>query len=56
MSAREAELQSMHAAFATGLCNGALRPVVSREFPLKEAAAHRAVMEESTLGKFVLVP
>jgi NADPH2:quinone reductase len=56
-SATEAELQSMHAAFAEGLCNGTLRPVTSREFPLAEAsAAHRAVMGESTLGKIVLVP
>ena len=56
-SATEAELQSMHAAFAAGLVNGTLRPVVSREFPLAEAAAaHRAVMGESTFGKIVLVP
>jgi NADPH2:quinone reductase len=47
----------MHAAFGAGLENGTLRPVVSRELPLAEAAAaHRAVMEASTFGKIVLVP
>jgi NADPH:quinone reductase len=56
-SATERELASMHAAFAAGLENGTLRPVVSREIPLAEAAAaHRSVMEASTFGKIVLVP
>jgi NADPH2:quinone reductase len=51
------DLASMHAAFAAGLENGTLRPVVSRELPLAEAAAaHHAVMEASTLGKIVLIP
>jgi NADPH2:quinone reductase len=51
------ELASMHAAFVAGLENGTLRPVVSRELPLAEAAAaHHAVMEASTLGKIVLIP
>ncbi len=51
------ELDSMHAAFAAGLENGTLRPVVSVELPLAEAAkAHHLVMETSTLGKIVLVP
>ena len=55
-SASEKELASMHAAFVAGLENGTLRPVVSREFPLSQAAvAHRDVMESSTLGKIVLV-
>jgi NADPH:quinone reductase len=55
-SASEKELSSMHAAFVAGLENGTLRPVVSRELPLSEAAtAHHAVMEASTLGKIVLV-
>jgi NADPH2:quinone reductase len=55
--ATEKELESMHAAFGAGLGNGTLRPVVSREFPLSEAAAaHHAVMEGSTLGKIILVP
>jgi NADPH2:quinone reductase len=56
-SATERELASMHAAFAAGLENGSLRPIVSRELPLAEAAAaHHAVMEASTFGKIVLVP
>ena len=47
----------MHAAFAAGLENGTLRPVVSRELPLAEAAtAHHAVMETRKLGKIVLLP
>lgn len=56
-NASDRELLSMHAAFAAGLENGTLRPVVSRELPLAEAAtAHHAVMESSTLGKIVLIP
>lgn len=56
-NASEKELASMHAAFAAGLANGTLRPVVSRELPLAEAAAaHHAVMETNTLGKIVLIP
>ena len=55
-NASEKELRSMHAAFAAGLENGTLRPVVSRELPLSEAAvAHHEVMEASTLGKIVLI-
>ncbi len=51
------ELASMHAAFVAGLEDGTLRPVVSREIPLSEAAtAHHAVMEASSLGKIVLIP
>ena len=54
-NASENELASMHAAFCEGLENGTLRPVVSRELPLADAAAaHHAVMEASTLGKIVL--
>ncbi|HEY6871773.1 MAG TPA: NADPH:quinone reductase [Geobacteraceae bacterium] len=56
-SATDKELASMHAAFAAGLANGTLRPVVSREIPLAEAArAHHEVLEKSTLGKIVLIP
>ena len=51
------DLVSMHAAFVAGLENGTLRPIVSKELPLDEAAtAHHAVMESTTLGKIVLVP
>jgi NADPH2:quinone reductase len=56
-NADERERASMHAAFAAGLENGTLRPVVSGELPLAEAAsAHHAVMEASTFGKIVLLP
>jgi NADPH2:quinone reductase len=50
-----AELVSIHTALVAGLENGTLRPVVSKEFPLAEAArAHGAVMEPGALGKIVL--
>lgn len=56
-NASDKELASMHAAFVEGLGNGTLRPVVSRELALAEAAtAHHAVMEASTFGKIVLIP
>jgi NADPH2:quinone reductase len=52
-----AELPGIHAALGAGLANGTLRPVVRREFPLKDAPlAHRAVMEPGALGKIVLLP
>jgi NADPH2:quinone reductase len=52
-----AELASIHAALVAGLENGALRPVIGKEFPLADAAhAHRAVIEPGALGKIVLVP
>jgi len=54
--ANERELGSIHAALVAGLENGTLRPVVSRQLPLAEAArAHHEVMESSTLGKIVLM-
>jgi len=56
-NASEKELAGMHAAFGAGLENGTLRPVVSRELPLADAAAaHHAVLEASTFGKIVLLP
>jgi len=49
------EMVQIHADLAAGLGNGALRPVIGREFPLADApAAHRAVMEPGALGKIVL--
>ncbi len=49
------ELQSIHAALYAGLESGTLRPVVSQEFPLDEAAAAQAaVMSSGKLGKIVL--
>ena len=51
------ELARAHAALAAGLAQGTLRPVVSRELGLAEAAAaHHAGMESSSLGKIVLLP
>jgi NADPH:quinone reductase len=56
-NASDKELASMHAAFVEGLGNGTLRPIVSRELPLADAAtAHHGVMEASTFGKIVLIP
>jgi NADPH2:quinone reductase len=56
-NADDKELASMHAAFFEGLGNRTVRPVVSRELPLADAAAsHHAVMESSTFGKIVLIP
>ena len=49
------EMASIHAALVAGLENGTLRPVISKEFPLADAAqAHRAVMEAGAVGKIVL--
>jgi NADPH2:quinone reductase len=51
------DLTSIHAALVAGLENGTLRPVVGKEFPLKDAArAHQAVMEPGAYGKIVLLP
>ncbi len=51
------DMASIHAAIAAGLEQGVLNPVVSRELPLKQAvAAHHDIMENSSLGKIVLVP
>src|SRR5262252_10112882 len=52
-----AQMASIHAALVAGLEDGALHPVIGKEFPLAEAAqAHQAVMELGALGKIVLVP
>jgi NADPH2:quinone reductase len=56
-NASERELVSIHAALVEGLGNKTVRPVVSRELPLVDAAiAHHAIMETSSLGKIVLIP
>ena len=50
-----ADMASIHAALVAGLEEGALRPVVGKEFPLAEAVrAHQAVIESGALGKIVL--
>ncbi len=57
LNASKEELAGIHAALVAGLENGTLRPVVGREFPLKDApAAHQAVMETGAYGKIVLLP
>lgn len=57
MNITNAERDSIHTALRAGLENGMLRPIVSRELSLEDAAlAHRDVMEKSTLGKIVLLP
>lgn len=51
----EAEGKEIHAAIAAGLENGTLRPVVDKEFALKDAAkAHEAILAAGTHGKIVL--
>ena len=50
-------LAAIHRALATGLENGALRPIIARTFPLAEAAAaHAAVLAAGALGKIILRP
>lgn len=57
LNASRQELASIHAALVAGLENGTLRPVVGKEFPLKDApSAHQAVMEAGAYGKIVLIP
>lgn len=56
-NATREHLEEIHAAIVAGLENGALKPVIGKEFPLADAAkAHVAVMESGALGKIVLVP
>jgi NADPH2:quinone reductase len=53
---REAFDEIQRAVYA-GLTEGYLRPIVSRQFPLENAAAaHHAVIEDKALGKIVLTP
>ncbi|MGB8323061.1 MAG: NADPH:quinone reductase [Candidatus Acidiferrum sp.] len=56
-AATEQETNEIHAAIAAGLENGTLRPVVGKEFPLKDAAqAHIEVLKPGAAGKIVLEP
>jgi NADPH2:quinone reductase len=56
-NATDAEAASIWSALEAGFANGTLRPVVGREFPMKDAAkAHEAVMEPGAHGKIVLIP
>ena len=49
------EYTQIHAALASALESGVLRPIVGRELPLAEAAeAHRAILADKAAGKLVL--
>jgi NADPH2:quinone reductase len=53
----ERDLRSIHSGLYAGLEDGTLRPVISKEMPLAEAArAHKEVMEPGARGKIVLIP
>ena len=53
----EGEEADMHAGMFAAMENGTLRPVVSKEIPLAEAArAHKEIMEPGAAGKIVLIP
>jgi NADPH:quinone reductase len=55
-AATDAEAIEIHAAIAAGLENGTLRPIVDKEYPLKDAAvAHQEILAPGTFGKIVLV-
>ncbi len=52
-----ADRDEIHAAIFEGLSRGYLKPIVSKTFPLAEAAAaHHEVIEGKSLGKIVLIP
>ncbi len=56
-NASEPELKAIHAAIVAGLGNSTLRPVIGKEFPMKDAAqAHDAVLDKGAYGKIVLIP
>lgn len=56
-AASEAEQREIHDAIGSAAVTGALRPVVQRTLSLAEAPeAHRAVIEDPSHGKIVLVP
>jgi NADPH2:quinone reductase len=51
------DAQRISAALEAGFANGALNPIVGREFPLTDAPrAHEAVLAPGALGKIVLIP
>lgn len=56
-AATEKEMKEIYAGLDAGLSNGTLRPVVSKEIPLAEAArAHKEILEPGAAGKVVLIP
>jgi NADPH:quinone reductase len=55
--ATQRELAGIHATIAAAGRSGALRPVIQRTLPLDEAPeAHRAVIDDRSHGKIVLLP
>lgn len=53
----EAEKTSIYSALDSALEIGVANPVISKEYPLKDAGqAHKDVIEKSTHGKLVLLP
>jgi NADPH:quinone reductase len=55
--ATDDQYAQMHADIRAGLTNGALKPIIARELPLKDAAnAHEMIMNEPHLGKISLIP
>jgi NADPH2:quinone reductase len=56
-NAGEPDLKTIHAGLIAGLLNKTLRPVIGKEFALKDAPeAHRAIMDKGAHGKIILVP
>jgi NADPH:quinone reductase len=56
-NANEADLKTIHSGIFAGLVNATLKPVISKEIPLRNAAgAHEAIMEKGAYGKIVLIP
>jgi NADPH2:quinone reductase len=56
-NASPAEMMEIHKALHEGLVSGYLQPVVSRTFPLSDAAAaHKEIIASRALGKIVLIP
>lgn len=56
-NAPQSDLNKIHTAIAEGASAGYLQPVITRTFPLADAAqAHHDVIEQKGNGKIVLVP
>jgi NADPH2:quinone reductase len=56
-NAGDDDLKAIHAGLAAGLIKGTLKPVIGKEFPLKDAPqAHKVVMAAGAYGKIVLIP
>lgn len=56
-NAPQSELNDIHAAIAAAASKGSLDPIVTRRFPLADAArAHHDVIEQKGNGKIVLIP